>query len=202
MSTVEITLQDAQTFRIESPDGHLVWGGLGPDFLALGRVTMGPVIERGPGVFTMPCSSEAAVCVGDVPFESDVAPYDAVYEAPITCLVDDRTAAEQLGTLLVGVTDCLRYAATHRGLDERLQKAALGDRGAGRGSRVRDLVERHVMPLPAEWCSVLPSGEPARVPTDRLADAVERITGERPRNDVQVRAAMRRWARSWRPVVR
>lgn len=201
MSTVKITVQDAKTYRIEAPDGRLVWGGLGPDSLGLGRVTMGPVHEREPGVFTMPCNSEAWVCVGDVPFESDVAPYDAVYEAPLTCLVEGQAAAEQLETLRAGLAECLRYAANHRGLDERLQKAALGDRGAGRGTRVRDLVDRHITAVPTEWCSVLPSGEPVRVPTDRLADAVERITGERPRNDVQVRTAMRRWARSWRPHV-
>lgn len=195
MDTVTITAADDRTFRIEAPDGDLAWGGLGPDSLALGRVSIGPVceVEDEPGVFTMTVSSEVGVYVCDVPHTTYVYPFDAVYEAPHTCLVDDLSAPEQLEALRAGVAECLDYAARHPGLDLQLRATARREREKGRGTWLAGLVEQHLQSL--ESCSVAPNGEPVRVPTERLADAVERITGDRPRNEMQARTLMRRWAR-------
>lgn len=95
-ASVSIIAIDERTFRIEAPGGRWVWGGLGPDSLALGRVSIGPIFgwqEEEPGVVYMICNSEAGVYVFDVPHTSDVAPFDAVYEAPHTCLEEEAPAA-------------------------------------------------------------------------------------------------------------
>lgn len=200
---ITITAPEERTFRIEvHGDGYRVDGGLGPDSLALGggRVMVGPVTTgKRPGVFYLTCNSEASVFVLDVPLSNDVVPLDGVFDAPHTCLDEDLPAGVQLPTLRAGVGACLAFVERFPGLDEQLRTAARRDRAAGRGDRVRILAEGHLRALrnPHEPAgSVIPgTGERVRVPTERLADAVERITGDRPRNHVQVRTLMRRWAR-------
>lgn len=198
---IRITVKDAETLRVETSTGWLVDGGLGPDSLALGdgRVSLGPVCQRGPGVYEMYVSSEVGVYVLDAPHTEDVFPIDVVLDdvAPYACLVEDETADEQLESLRVGVEECLVFASECPGLDEQLRTAAREDLDEGRGQRVRRLAAWHLEPVVADpgcGCALPGVDGPVRVPTERLADAVERITGERPRNEVQVRSLLRRWA--------
>lgn len=196
---VRVTVKDEQTFRVEVSTGWVVDGGLGPDSLALGadgRVLLGPVCQRGPGVCEVSVSSEVGVYVLDASFTEEAFPLDVVLDNPHTCLSEDGTASEQLPVLLAGIRECLVFAAAHPGLDERLRAAARDDLTTPGAQNVQRVAAAHMKPVVSDaGCgSALPGVEGAvQVPTRRLADAVERVSGERPRNDVQVRTLLRRW---------
>lgn len=79
------------------------------------------------------------------------------------------------------------------GLDEQLKDAAMADLPLPPRQRtaVAAVVAAH---LAGPTSMVFPSGEAEWAVTEYLADAVERITGSRPYNQMQVRSRLRRWA--------
>lgn len=79
------------------------------------------------------------------------------------------------------------------GLDEQLKSAAMADLPLPPRQRtaVAAVAAAH---LAGPTGMVFPSGEAEWAVTEYLADAVERITGSRPYNQMQVRSRLRRWA--------
>lgn len=93
-------------------------------------------------------------------------------------------------------TNASTSATTDRGpggLDEQLKSAAMADLPLP--PRQRTAVAAVAAPyLAGPTSMVFPSGQAEWAVTERLVDAVERITGSRPYNQMQVRSRLRRWA--------